>query len=75
MLNLIVPVNEAWQPVLNARTTTNMFQFRNGLEEAGRKIREQQLEIGFMIQQFTAAVARLAKRSRVSNPLDALRVR
>jgi uncharacterized Fe-S cluster-containing MiaB family protein len=61
--------------VLNARTTTNMFQFRCGLEEADRKIREQQLEIGFMIQQFAAAVARLAKESRVSNLLDAPRVR
>src|SRR5690348_10804785 len=46
-----------------------------GLDEAGRKIREQQLEIGFLIQQFAAAVARLAKGSWVSNPLDALRVR
>jgi uncharacterized Fe-S cluster-containing MiaB family protein len=52
-----------------------MFQFRCGLEEADRKIREQQLEIGFMIQQFAAAVARLAKESRVSNLLDAPRVR
>jgi hypothetical protein len=72
---LIVPVNESWQPVLNARTTTNMFQFRYGLEQADREIREQQLEIGFMARQFAGAVARLAKGSQVSNPLNALRGR
>jgi hypothetical protein len=70
---LIVPVDDSWRPVLNARTATNMFQFRYGLEQEDAKIREQQLEIGFMIVTFIGAVARLGKGSRLSNPLDALR--
>jgi hypothetical protein len=61
-----------WTPVINARTATNMFQFRYGLELADAKIRAQQLEIGFMIQQFANAAADLATKSQLSSPLDAL---
>jgi len=69
---LIVPVDQSWQPVLNARTTTNMFQFRYGLEREDARIRDQQLEIGFMIKRFMDAIADLATKSQLSNPRDAL---
>lgn len=70
---LLVPVDDSWQPVLNARTTLNMFQFRYGIEQADTEIRAQQLEIGFMVHTFSEAIKRLAKAGSWRNPVDSFR--
>jgi hypothetical protein len=68
---LLVPVDASWQPVLNARTTLNMFQFRYGLEQADTKIRAQQLEIGEMVNTFAKAIRDLAHGATWRSPVDA----
>lgn len=70
---LLVPVDESWRPVLNARTTLNMFQFRYGIEQADAEIRAQQLEIGFMVNTFAQAIKRLARGANWRSPVDVFR--
>jgi hypothetical protein len=70
---LLVPVDDSWQPVLNARTTLNMFQFRYGIEKADNEIRAQQLEIGFMVNTFAKAIRDLAHGANWRSPVDAFR--
>lgn len=70
---LIVPVDRSWQPVLNARTTLNMLQFRLKLEQEDSKIRDQVLEIGEMVFRFVKIVHELGTQSQWSNPVDVYR--
>ena len=70
---LLVPVDSSWQPVLNAQTTLNMFQFRYGIEIEDAKIRAQQLEIGFMVNTFAKAIRDLAHGGTWRNPVDSYR--
>ena len=70
---LVVPVDDNWQPVLNARTALNMFQFRYGIEMADNEIRAQSLEIGYAINQFADAIKRLAHGGTWRNPVDVFR--
>lgn len=69
---LVVPVDDNWTPVLNARTALNMFQLRYGLEQADTQIRNDQLEIGFLVHTFSEAIKRLATESQYSDPRGAL---
>jgi hypothetical protein len=69
---LVVPVDDNWMPVINARTALNMFQLRYGLEQADAQIRDDQLEIGFLVYTFSEAIKRLATESQYSDPRGAM---
>lgn len=69
---LVLPVDDNWTPILNARTALNMFQLRYGLEQADTQIRNDQLEIGFLVHTFSEAIKRLATESQYSDPRGAL---
>ena len=71
--SLLVPVDDSWQPVLNARTTLNMFQFRYGIEQMDTEIRAKELEIGELINIFAQQIRKLAHGGTWRNPVDVFR--
>jgi len=58
---LIIPADDQLNPVLSARTCPRMAQLRVVLNEKDAEIKAQQLEIGFMVNEFQQAIAILAQ--------------
>jgi hypothetical protein len=70
--SLILPVDEAWQPVINHRTCPRMAELRILLIEKDAEYKDKQLEIGFLVNEFRKIINEYTAASW-TNPVGVFR--
>jgi hypothetical protein len=67
---LIIPADEALNPVLSALTCPRMSKLRQVLNEKDEEIKAKQLEIGFAVLEFAKAIQSLGGAAEWKSPVD-----
>lgn len=67
---LVIPADESLAPVISARTCPNMAGLRIALNERDAEMKNQQIEIGFMVYEYAKTIKSLAHGAKWKSPVE-----